>query len=1178
MTSFTRKTFLAISTSLLGASAGVSTIPRPLRAVGDELSAGVDYLGGHNGFVKEVIRAEDFLSLKLAFIELGLVNDNPNPYRLWRPYTADSKQPSLIVLHFPPQHLAEQVYGVATICSTAGCKKKPDNTPSYRRLSGESRISFIFDPSRLPNQLSPDGRSISFLLESVLSACEYFDQVIWTPDTGQSATITQTAIEAPYRMLLGPNSSGFVRLHAALAPDDGTVELWRAEVVPGITDANGYLTAQQCVNIVNGVAYGFEDCPVTLRAIEALAPESVDPDVSIDGCMTPLDSEDRRQLVQKMNAVSQEVASNAGGLAVADRCILTGLGAFLSLGYRDTAPLAPGTPPNNIREWQHIISQGRDEKGVVVYTFFALPYGHKLSVIETTERVFEDGGAYLYRHYNIRCDEPTKSFIDKAARALGFTSVTLRLGGVNGPNVSPDVLPAFIGLTSLRAPGVPLRCGTDDFVIPAVLHDSLGAMEYEVELIKTDMKGNALPPVRAALALVNETTALRISDKNVMNQVVEFSNALMSRSIGQLDMLAADVAKFTLSAQVSMANLTSAATLVAPKGIEHATEAAVGSVFTVSGSPLRIRCTIPGAVGAMSVNAPDLRAYDVFSAGEATFEVLPTMAEAAFRREVNLADLESAAKRPAEDLEKLFTQSATFRADIGSLENLEENGANWFQPKLGVARVRIKELAAVAGAADLAYIELTEDYIFPNGGPYVNGGVFAQAVQEQAKAALSSAAAQAQQQAVAAINSGLKSLSAQVGPILGQITEPVTNIAQFDPSKAFADFGSGFPKLLGILNLSDLIKDVVPIEDVIQKNAKIPNLTVERRDGRVIAVFDYTKNISIDDDTSKVGLIGDSPTLTLHMEASTRSDGSDPQRSVKATITNIRLQIIPALSMLELYFRSISFTSATNTSIETHLDGMSIKIPTNSILGLLNELASYLNPGGNLPTFSFSTDFVNADYALHLPDIPLGAFTISNVHLELGADIPISDMPLGFTFGLATQDHPFNVAVGIFGGGGYFELTTKGLAVNDIVGGIDVSVSGEIDLVVARGQLLVAFGVSYDWQATTLSGYLTGNGSASVLDLITATLTFNAYFSYDFHTHTCSGGVTYIVSISLCFFSLDVPVTLAYSFSAGGSSSNESARIGASSFGITYPQAQAPMKFTQQYSVGQWKDYCEAFA
>lgn len=332
-----------------------------------------------------VLRPEDLMVLRFEFRNLRLRNCIGEPPRL-EPFGIDRP---LVIVHFPPQHLAEQVFFEA---STAAFSEEPTPPPILARVSGPSRL--VFDP-----QLDPSGRSQwPSTLPFTLSALLNWDA--WAPvrvpdkrckDEIVAPTCFQTDIEFPYRLHLSPGSEARWRHAVQPVLHNGRYELWHSRLIRPFEEEN----------------------PPTLRAVWSPDYGKTEPVASDKPFRMSLNGRDRYQLVQVTHAEHREPVA-------ARLFLLSALGAWSDL--EGNWPCDPRVETGSLERWLHVATMGRDQNVVIELRGFLFPLGHRATLVKQTERritlryVERDGVrrlipiAYLKQRKFIQIKEPCREY------------------------------------------------------------------------------------------------------------------------------------------------------------------------------------------------------------------------------------------------------------------------------------------------------------------------------------------------------------------------------------------------------------------------------------------------------------------------------------------------------------------------------------------------------------------------------------------------------------------------------------------------------------------------------------------------------------------------------------------------------------------------------------------------
>lgn len=329
-----------------------------------------------------LLRPDDLLHLDLEFVNLKLQIGVGGAARLVR---ESANQPALVIVHFPPQSLAEETFD------------DPGGTvrlPARARLAGRSRLAF-----KLPDALSELPYTIDGLLDwSKLEPA--LAPTALPPNTAAPTppppiaepSAQQTAIEMPYRMILSPDRTATWQ-HARRAINHaGYAELWhtRLESQPGaLSDP-------------------------TLRAI--WSPDVANPNAQ-NPFPTTLEPDHRRQIVR---LTADWSLPDAPRPLLVDQLMLSSLGAWM----RTRGVWEPSEDDGlNVQEWRHNATQGRDHYVRVVARGYIYPFGHRAAHVIISERKIQTapkpgGGtqtvAALRKRQYIVITEPDKRYEENA--------------------------------------------------------------------------------------------------------------------------------------------------------------------------------------------------------------------------------------------------------------------------------------------------------------------------------------------------------------------------------------------------------------------------------------------------------------------------------------------------------------------------------------------------------------------------------------------------------------------------------------------------------------------------------------------------------------------------------------------------------------------------------------------
>ena len=310
-----------------------------------------------------LLRPADLLRLEFELVNLEISSDRS---RLDR---TDEAAEALVIVHFPPQALAEEVWpGV------------PADPPIRTALAARALVFRLPGNGGLP-----------------LTAEALLDWATWTPvvapaalprDTAPApdigapgpATPLETAIEFPWRLTLLPDRLGRWRTATTAAGSTGTHELWSAVLYRARSEPPGA-----------GLPTRLSP-PITpdVRAVARFTGAGELP--------TALNEDDHGQVVSLTADFHLPVPDANGSMTDftpvplrADRLELTMLGANAELEGAWDYPLIPSPPPGytaiGLRSYKHTAAQGRDHFVRTVRVGYLCGTGHRAVIVSTTERL-----------------------------------------------------------------------------------------------------------------------------------------------------------------------------------------------------------------------------------------------------------------------------------------------------------------------------------------------------------------------------------------------------------------------------------------------------------------------------------------------------------------------------------------------------------------------------------------------------------------------------------------------------------------------------------------------------------------------------------------------------------------------------------------------------------------------
>ncbi len=186
--------------------------------------------------------------------------------------------------------------------------------------------------------------------------------------------------------------------------------------------------------------------------------------------------------------------------------------------------------------------------------------------------------------------------------------------------------------------------------------------------------------------------------------------------------------------------------------------------------------------------------------------------------------------------------------------------------------------------------------------------------------------------------------------------------------------------------------------------------------------------------------------------------------------------------------------------VTTHPPTLDIDFRSIDFLGplqLLEALQDAVDLAGNVPGIKATPTGVTASYAVPVPPLSCGAFSLSNLSFHSEVDVPFDKRPVTVSIGFASRDKPFSLSVLSFAGGGYVDvrIDADGPAIE---ASLEFGAQLSVDFVVAKGEVHALGGVQYnqDGNHVGITGYLRIGGSLEILSVVSVSVELRIALTY----------------------------------------------------------------------------------
>ena len=1038
-----------------------------------------------------VFRPDDLLAIDIECVNMSVKGGNPP--RLVR---QKASAPAYVIVHFPPQHIAEQAFFETTPELKPDPKspaepttaETPSPPPVLARLSGPSRLAFIvpdsvseipltlesllgwdlFDPSLVPVALPPKVRP----------------RAAARPGVGRDGAVSRaSASAAAAKSYSGPGAAKTYHPSRVVLPGGQTgraVYQARAARIPAqlsaallkIAPPNEHQTALE-------LPYRLILSPHALNVwLHALKPvtrngrtelwhtrlAAADPDGTIAESGSPfmavravwspdcrpdkpapgpghsnspfrmsLDRQDRHEIVHLTSNFDLKLGTKEWEPKPVDIERLM----LTSLGgWLDSSGEWQPTPLS-VEEWRHKATLGRDHYVKVVYKGFLMPFGHPASLIKVTERKFykDQTGrnvAYLFQRMYIVVRGPEKAF-PAPFQPLDGRELPFRK----------------VRITTLSTPSLEDPAASE--MVPGALQSAFWPRvqnrDFLFHCVADDWAGG-----RAEFAMP-----------------MAFVDANFAFDAGKMQQ-------------------------VAP---------AYGQKSTVER------------------RKPALNGQKI------------SFAEAKTRGDTELE-----------------TASITFtaRTPAGRLNPPEWRDVNQplFFPVMEESSVAIPALKNMIGM-ESATIFYPKAYL-DNGLGGANRGEIYAALPEAPGLDFGGAGDKAG--GLAAPSFAIAGVSRILGPVGGAFPETATDAAAavesavadavtggFNPAKFF-DLNA---KLFGSIHLKDIISAVADYVVSGDKALKIRTETKEDENG-VLTEVDTFMTWKPDLHSFTIFVAdrdGNQATLTVDAKNVRYLDGREGDYETTGVLRDFTLDLInPIITLIRIKFDSFTFTARKGQ--KTHFEPKIAKLEFAGPLQFVKDLLDKINlPGsgdqaGALggPILDLGPFGAKLGYTFNIPTVAFGVFCMQNMKFAASVALSFLGEPLTFRFAFNERSNPFLLTVSMFGGGGFFAIELQPNGIKLIEGSMEFGGAFAMSLGVASGGVSLMAGIyfKYEDDNVTISGYVRCVGVLEVLGIISITATFYMGLTYEQATDRVWGEASLTVKVQVLFFSTSVKLSVQREF------------------------------------------------
>lgn len=363
----------------------------------------------------------------------------------------------------------------------------------------------------------------------------------------------------------------------------------------------------------------------------------------------------------------------------------------------------------------------------------------------------------------------------------------------------------------------------------------------------------------------------------------------------------------------------------------------------------------------------------------------------------------------------------------------------------------------------------------------------------------------------------LSAVSRKYGLVAGNVDAFAVAVGSspptFKPSEFFPDV-----KLLGDLSLKDLVQDADLTNE--QEAPCAPVLsTTTTPDGQSTTSLVWT--------TTRFNSVGpfvpNGTTLTINTTV-TQSKEAAAQFTTSGRLSGFTLNFG---GFITVPVTSLTFTAGSGEKphVSAEFGELAFGPPLQFLKNLLDKIpkSGFADP----PSVDVDDQRALVSYSMGLPNLEMGLFALRDLSIYAGLMLPFAGQAMQVEFRFAERQHPFHVAYSIFSGGGFLGLLLQSSGVQQLEAQLEFGGELSLDIGVASGGVYVMAGVYFKWALTgadQLSGYVRCGGELEVLGLISVSVEF--YMSLGYEGKQIVGRASMVVEVEVLFFSADVTLSV----------------------------------------------------
>ena len=995
----------------------------------------------------------------------------------------------------------------------------------------------------LTNETGAATRNFAKVVPSALFESD-FTRILQRPVPAPPG-LTQTALELPFRIILSPNDSAawFHREAATASEATGHIELWHTRLGARHDDGTLFDGADP-LRTLRAVWTTEQPPPITPLPDQ---PVKNPPHSNTDPFRASLDGFDRHNVVQLSSNFRLIDGKNPNSYhepepLQVEHLLLSSLGAWLDSRGAWDYPQPAGL---SVEEWRHRATLGRDHYVRVVYAGFLCPWGHRASVVKITERQFHDdtaaNTAYLRQRMFLLVREPVKTYRQSG---LQYDGPDPKRKGEQYNLMMPFEAVRILNLVSpLIDPPE-----TDDIqgLMQSCFWPYVGGEPFKFHLVGADTDGNQVDMVMPLIFVGKEETDRAYANSILPKLPSNFANAYEKADwpVGSKNLRATvpingqkvAFAKSKAPEDTSLAvqSITFGAEVPSQKKFDQLGWRVVRFFPVVRKAQVSVpalqriaRTTTPPSLVYQSLYLRE--GFSANNGGEVFLAADPATSKLSVPFS-SQGDRSGGLITPDLQLSGISRVIGPVSGDIGLAAAGTFDPASWFGAITGAKLFGVLSLKDILAGVGFNDIDKLPQFVGQNLNQVeqvISGLERLQKITGINSASEIAAIKSLLDQLLNATTGSIPTLlhGGGTGAVATQLFNLKSELAALAPSLPGSALPSGVKTLLTQISasLSGPLDAVLSDLGLLQKFAQGDILPQSLQ-----ARFEWRPLLK----GSGPFKPNDTRGLVLSVEASEGQTGGKEAFSVTCALDDFVLD----LEILILKFERVQIQALAGKKmdVDVKFGGFEFAGPLSFIETLRNLIP--IDGFSDPPDVQVTPAGIAAGFTAALPNIAFGVFSLENLSLGAGFEVPFIGKPLSTWFQFCTRENPSRLTVSLFGGGFFIGLKMDASGLQLFEGAIEFGAAISVNFGVASGSVSAMAGLYFKIEGSdyTLAGYFRLRGEVEALGIVSVCIELYLEMLYESGSHKCIGTATISVEIDVALFSTTIKISCTKTFAGAG--------------------------------------------